>query len=137
MKLPLSLVPGRGGEERLVVQQRRAARWGSGTSAADRRLAGRVAAVCLVVLSVLCLGAPGALAATPGQSYGYTNDIGTPDAGALIGTFVNSVAVSNDDGNVFIARQGDRSQDGAIDVLDPSGARSPRSTRASDALAAP
>src|SRR6476660_8763469 len=70
----------------------------------------------------LGIGASAAGAATAGQGYGYTKDIGTPDAGAFTGIFTQIVAVSNDDGNVFIARQGNPGarQDAAVDVLDPT-----------------
>jgi hypothetical protein len=84
---------------------------------------GKLLLLCLALACVVSVASTSsALAATPGQSYGYTSDIGTPDAGALTQSFANAVAVSNDDGNVFIARQGDAAlgQDPAVDVLDPA-----------------
>lgn len=60
-----------------------------------------------------------AAAATPGTSYGYKGeDIGTPDTETY--GFVsenNTIAVSKDDGRVFIIRQTDNGGTGAIDIL--------------------
>ncbi|MFL5873392.1 MAG: hypothetical protein ACJ75T_07970 [Solirubrobacterales bacterium] len=69
----------------------------------------------------LGIGASVAGAATPGQSYAYTGDIGTPDGGFISTGFTNVVAVSNDNGNVFIVRQRDPdTAEGAVDILDPT-----------------
>lgn len=83
------------------------------------------------VLSWLLLGALAcaalvsaspATAATAGTSYGYTSDIGTPDeADYGFASNFNPVAVSGNDGRVFIIRQMDNGGSGAIDVLDPDG----------------
>ncbi|HSS42277.1 MAG TPA: hypothetical protein VLK37_06955 [Solirubrobacterales bacterium] len=83
---------------------------------------GVFAAMLVCAAAFLGIGASAAGAATVGQSYAYTNDIGTPDAGAVTSVFTNVVAVSNDDGNVFLIRQGNpvQGQDPAVDVLDPA-----------------
>lgn len=69
-------------------------------------------ACALVVLPVAVSGA-----AAPGQGYGYKSDIGTSLGGGPSTSYANSVAVSNDDGNVFVMRQGDNS----VDLIDPNG----------------
>src|SRR5215218_5163449 len=84
-----------------------------------RSRAARVVVLGLVVaLGLLWLGVTVARAAVAGQSYGDTGTIGTPDTGdwGLNGNF-SPVAVSRDDGNVFIIRQ----LEYALDVLTPGG----------------
>ncbi|WP_445148329.1 hypothetical protein [Baekduia sp. Peel2402] len=82
---------------------------------AERVLFGALSFLAFVVLGVF---ASSATAATPGQSYGYTSDIGTPDTGSWgIGANFSPVSISLDDGNVFIIRQTEFS----IDVLNPAG----------------
>jgi len=74
----------------------------------------------MVLVASIAAGAfaSSAVAATPGQSYGYTNDVGTPDSGDFgFASNFSPVAVSQDDGNVFIIRQ----SDSAVDVLSPAG----------------
>jgi len=58
-----------------------------------------------------------ASAATPSTSYGYKGDIGTPDSGEFGVGLINPIAVSNDDGRVFIVRE----TSNAIEVVDDSG----------------
>jgi hypothetical protein len=82
----------------------------------------------LVACLALVAAAPGASGATPGQSYGYTSDIGTPDtAGWGLQANFSPVSVSLDDGNVFIIRQ----MDFSIDALTPAGASITRTSLAS------
>jgi len=74
----------------------------------------------------LGIGASAAAAAaadaTAGQSYAYTGDIGSPDAGTILPKFNNVIGVTND-GKIFIIRQRDpETGEGAFDVLDASGA---------------
>jgi DNA-binding beta-propeller fold protein YncE len=66
-----------------------------------------IAALGLVVLGLLWMGAAASRAATPGLSYSYLGDIGTPDTGVTNQFVHNPIAVSNDDGNVFLTRQFD------------------------------
>jgi len=83
---------------------------------------GVFAAMLVCAAAFLGIGASAAGAATAGLSYGYTGEIGIPDAGGLGGTWTNPVAVSNDDGNIFIVRQGNPAsgQEPAVDVIDPT-----------------
>lgn len=76
-----------------------------------------IGALSLVVLGVFGMFASLATAATPGQSYGYTGEIGSPDNGSFAPSNFNAISVSNDDGNVFIIRQFDL----GFDVLTPAG----------------
>lgn len=71
-----------------------------------------------IACAALAMVAPKASAATADLSYGYTGDIGTPDSPTFgIAGMFNSIAVSSDDGNVFIPRNLEE----AVDVIDPSG----------------
>lgn len=68
--------------------------------------------------AALAAFASSATAATPSTSYGYKGDIGTPDGFDLgLGAMNNVIAVSNDDGRVFIVRELYE----AVDVIDPDG----------------
>ncbi|HEU4737933.1 MAG TPA: hypothetical protein VFS54_02495 [Solirubrobacterales bacterium] len=78
--------------------------------------------------AALAVSASPAAAATAGTSYGYQGDIGTADTGTYgFAVSFNSVAVSNDDGRVFIARPGDGGS-GTVDVVEPDGTSVTRPT---------
>jgi WD40 repeat protein len=79
---------------------------------------GLLAAMLVCAAAFLGIGASTAVGATPSTSYGYKSDIGTPDSGTFdFNGEVNAIAVSNDDGRVFISRQAEN----AIDIVGPDG----------------
>jgi hypothetical protein len=75
----------------------------------------RLLVMVLVACVVSVASAAMASAATPGQSYGYTGDVGASAGGGSFSAF-NEVA-SGTDGNTLVASQ----NGGAIQVIDPSG----------------
>lgn len=81
-----------------------------------------LSSLLLAALACVALAAfvSSATAATAGTSYGYKGeDIGTPDSGVFEEAGIaNPVAVSNDDGRIFIIRQ----VSSELDILEPDGA---------------
>ncbi|MET0602408.1 MAG: hypothetical protein ABW167_10495 [Baekduia sp.] len=80
-----------------------------------------IGALGLVVLGLLWMGAAASWAATPGLSYSYLGDIGTPDTGTTNQFIHNPIAVSNDDGNVFLIRQFDPNGVSEVDIMTSNG----------------
>ncbi|MET0602883.1 MAG: hypothetical protein ABW167_12920 [Baekduia sp.] len=81
-------------------------------------------AVVLAACVVAGASTSSALAATAGQSYAWRGDgtdVGVGGTGTVDQVF-SSVAVSNDDGRVFIGRQFDPNAVGGFEVLNPNGA---------------
>lgn len=82
---------------------------------------GVFAAMLVCAVAFLGIGTSAASAATPSQSYSYTNDFGPADASNFAQNVNNVLGVAND-GKVFIVRQADPELEnhGAFDVLDPT-----------------
>src|SRR5215218_10133134 len=80
-------------------------------------------AVVLAACVVAGVSTSSAVAATAVQSYGWLGDgtdVGAGGTGS-VDPISNSVAVSNDDGRVFIGRQFDGNAVGGFEVLNPNG----------------